>query len=310
MSEIENISKVETALRSQREAWREVVARTAQYSARDLPREAPKRILFFGVGSSHFAARLCAYALLRDKTRIRIPMIGCSSQAIGKEIFPQRGDWAFAFTHRGRTPLTLQALEISRRAGAFCVLVSGQGTELPPESVMQAPDLVLHTSPLEKVDPHTVSVTSAICAVTTLLLPARAAEEWDALTSVGDPNLENLRKRVGQGPSILLGEWEGEWLAREGALKLMEIARVQARAFSSEEFFHGPDKSMGPDQGIWHIQIPEDGRTQDIARLKPQHEIGIYGGSALAWIPALVELQWAALAVALNRGVDPDGTPI
>lgn len=34
--------------------------------------------------------------------------------------------------------------------------------------------------------------------------------------------------------------------------------------------------------------------------------LDIYGGSPLAWVPALIELQWLALAVALNRGVNPD----
>jgi fructoselysine-6-P-deglycase FrlB-like protein len=294
------MSGVERALRSQRDTWRSVVSRTSQYGARDLPREAPKRIFLFGVGSSYFAAKLCGFAILRDKTRIRIPVISVPSLAIGREVFPTRGDWVFGFTHRGKTPSTLMALEYCRREGAFTVLVTGKGVSLG--SKFQ--DLVLETCEQESVEPHTVSVTSAICAVTTLLLPVRAAEEWDALTSVGDPPLELLKKRAGKGPDVLVGEWEAEWLAREGALKLMEMAKTPVRAFGSEEFFHGPKFSLkGP---LWHVRMPEDFRMGEIADLRPAHSIDIYGGSALAWVPALVELQWLALATALNLGVDPD----
>ncbi|MBU6375716.1 MAG: hypothetical protein KGQ59_06955 [Bdellovibrionales bacterium] len=293
-------SGVERTLRSQRDVWRDVVARTSQYGARDLPREAPKRIFLFGAGSSHHAAKLCGYALLRDKTRIRIPVISCSSMQMGREFFPGRGDWAFAFTHRGKTETTIQALEMCRREGAFTVLVAAKGIDLG----QGYHDLLLETCPLEVVEPHTAAVTSAICAVTTLLLPARAAEEWDALTSVGDPNLELMCRRAGLGPEIIVGEWEGQWLATEGALKLMEMAKVPARPFGSEEFFHGPKFSVTG--GIWHVRMAEDIRIKDLAALKPAHTIDIYGGSPLAWVPALVELQWLALAVALNRGIDPD----
>lgn len=295
-------SVVEQTLRAQRDVWRTVVSRTSQYGARDLPREVPKRIFLFGVGSSYFAAKLCGFAILRDKTRIRIPVISCPSLAIGKEFFPTQGDWVFGFSHRGKTPSTLMALQHCRREGAFTVLVAAKGVKLPSEFQ----DLTLETCEAEKVEPHTVSVTSAICAVTTLLLPVRAAEEWDALTSVGDPPLELMRKRAGKGPDVLIGEWEAEWLAREGALKLMEMAKIPARAFGSEEFFHGPRYSVKNGSGIWHVRMPEDIRMGEIADMRPAHSIDIYGGSALAWVPALVELQWLALATALNLGVDPD----
>jgi fructoselysine-6-P-deglycase FrlB-like protein len=294
------MSGVERTLRAQRDVWRDVVARTSQYGARDLPREAPKRIFLFGTGSSHHAAKLCGYALLRDKTRVRIPVISCSSQQMGREFFPTRGDWAFGFSHRGRTDSTLKALEMCRREGAFTVLVAGKGVDLA--SSFQ--DLILHTCPQESVEPHTVAVTSAICAVTTLLLPARAAEEWDALTSVGEPSLELMCRRAGLGPEAIIGEWEGQWLAKEGALKLMEMAKLPVRSFGSEEYFHGPRYSVTG--GVWHVRMPEDTRMEDITKIKPAHTIDIYGGSPLAWVPALIELQWLALAVALNRGVNPD----
>jgi hypothetical protein len=54
---------------------------------------------------------------------------------------------------------------------------------------------------------------------------------------------------------------------------------------------------------IWHVSMPKDPRNNE---LKPAHSIGVFGASPLAWVPALVELQWMALATALNLGRNPD----
>ena len=293
------MSIVEDTLRSQHEVWAEICGRVSRISTRELTPEAPKRILMFGLGSSHFAARLSAYALTRDKTRQRIPVISCSSMSIGPEIIPMKGDWAMAFTHRGKSRATLKALEIAEQMGAFTIAITAQGIE----EVRNA-RYVLQSSPLERCEPHTAGVTGSICAATTLLLGQKAADEWDALRMLPDPNLDMYRDRAKMGPTMLLGEWEGEWLAREAALKMMEMARLPVRVFGSEEFFHGPKMSLQENDSIWHIALPRDSRTPEIpAALR----VELAGGSPLAFLPPLVELQWLSLAVALNRAVDPDG---
>lgn len=292
------MSEVETALRGQREVWREIIDRVPHSTARELPIEAPKRILLFGLGSSLYAARLIAWTLLRDRSRLRVPVVACSSLSVGLEVQPQRGDWAFAITHRGAKKATLAALELCDRVGAFTIQVSGKGAPVP-----EVARLGVETSPLEKCEPHTMSMTGAVCAITSMLMGPKALEEWEALRSIGEPDLEHLRDRVGEGPAVLLGEWEGYWLAREGALKLMEMARLPVRAFGSEDFFHGPRFSVKPDDKIWHISMPKDPRNDEI---RADQRIDIFGASPLAWVPALVQLQWMSLATALNRGVNPD----
>jgi|GEM_PF-6386333 len=94
-----------------------------------------------------------------------------------------------------------------------------------------------------------------------------------------------------------------EWIAREGALKFMEMARLPVRAYGTEEYFHGPRQSLGELERLWHVSLSRDPRNDDI---KPDHRIGVFGSTPLAWIPALVELQWLSLATAVNRGIDPD----
>ncbi len=292
------MSVVEKTLRDQRECWSKIIERVGHISSRELPMEAPKRIILFGLGSSHFAARLIAFSLMRDKNRSRIPVVACSSMSIGSEVQPQKGDWCFAISHRGGSQPTNDALTLCERVGAFPILVAGEGA-----NVVESARYVIPTVPIETVEPHTIAVTGAICAVTSLLGGPKAMEEWDALRSIGDPSLETLKRKVGQGPTLIVGEWEGAWLAREGGLKLMEMARLPVRIFGSEEWFHGPRFSQRKDEVIWHVHLPKDPRADQI---QAAHTVSVFGATPLAWMPALVELQWLALAVALNRGVNPD----
>lgn len=291
------MSLVEETLRTQRETWKEICDLTTTMGG-DLPPESPKRILLFGIGSSHHAARLCGYSLMRDRNRTRVPVFAFSSLEMGVSIVPQAGDWCFGFSHRGGTEATRKALEMADRHGAFTAQVSGRGVERPEYVRMMLP-----TSAQEKVEPHTVSVTGAVCAVTSLLLGIKVLEEWDALRWLGDPNLDLMRERAGQGPAVILGEWEGYWIAREGALKLMEMARLPARSFGSEEYWHGPRHSVQAKDRLWHISMARDERG---SALDAAVRIEVAGLSPISWIPALVEMQWLSLATALNLGVDPD----
>ena len=291
-------TQTERNLRAQRESWAEIAERSTNISNREFPHEPPKRILLFGVGSSHYAARLTAYAIQRDRIRLRTPVVACSSMDIGSEVMPQKGDWVYGFTHRGGTAVTRNALEICDRVGAFPIVVCGKGAAVP-----ETARLALETVEIETVEPHTISVTGAICAATCQILGSKCAEEWDALKFAPTPDLDTLRRRAGKGPSVILGEHEGEWLAREGALKLMEMAKLPVRAFGSEEFFHGPKFSVNPEDSIWHVSVSKDPRQAEIT---PAYRVNVTGGSPLAFMPALLELQWLALAVALNRDVNPD----
>ncbi|MBL7716463.1 MAG: hypothetical protein JNL01_13440 [Bdellovibrionales bacterium] len=301
MSDSETTSQtiVETALRSQREYWKSIPEKVLAIPGQEFPHEGPRRVILLGVGSSYFAAKLTAYTLIRDRSRIRIPVLVCKSTGFGVEVLPSRGDWVIGFTHRGRTESTLKALDMASQLGCFTIQVSAQ-------DVIQAPGakFLLETTPVEKAEPHTMAVTGSICAVTTLLSGIKLAEEWEALRSLGDPDLDLMKKRAGKGANILLGEWEGEWIAREGALKLLEMAGLPARAYSSEEFFHGPRFEYSREKDvIWHVSLPKDPRE---SMIRAAHSIGVYGSSPLAWVPALVEMQWLALATALNLGVNPD----
>jgi fructoselysine-6-P-deglycase FrlB-like protein len=243
-------------------------------------------------------ARLVAYSLLRDPQYPRIPLVPCTSLAVGREVFPQEGDWALAFSHRGRNRPTLAALEACEAAGAHTVFVTAQGAAEPRPG-----RFLLPTGALERCEPHSIAITGAVCAATTFLLGEKAAAEWREISLAADPDLTRCREEVGPGPDVILGEGIAEWVAREGALKFIEMARHPVRAYGSEEFFHVTSWCMKPGELVWHLALPEDPRSGEIEAAR---RFPILSATPLAWVNALIELQWLALALALNRGEDPD----
>lgn len=302
-------SQTELALRAQRGDWKVITERVTHKECRELPHQVPRRILFFGVGSSLHVAHLSAWALRRDRTRVRIPIVAVSSRAVGEDFIPQKGDWAIGISHRGRTEATSQAMDVCAREGAFCFQVSGRDAPRMPGA-----HFFLETVEQEVVEPHTRSVTGAICAITSLLLGNRALEEWEAIRSMGDPSLESCLEIFDRvpAPNVFVGEWEGEWIAREAALKFMEMARWPTRVYGTEEFFHGPRQAgMGEAalvepafvNRVWAVEHASDTRARE---LRAPRGFSFLGTTPLSFMPKLVELQWMALALALKRGINPD----
>jgi fructoselysine-6-P-deglycase FrlB-like protein len=228
---------------------------------------------------------------------VRCPVFAFPSQVIGTEFIPQKGDWAFGFSHRGKTPHTIDAIQKFKSAGALSILVAGQQAES-----MAPVDSILKTTPMERCEPHSFSVTGAICALTTLILGNGISKEWERLASEADPDLEQCKDQSKKGSQILLGEWEGEWVAREGALKLMEVAKIPVRAYGTEEYFHGPKHSTKESDAVWWVKGSNDERAKKLNTLKIEYA----SGSPLGWVSALIQLQWLALGTAINLKVDPD----
>ncbi len=295
-------SQVEQTLLAQKSEWLQIAKRTMLETISEIPHETPRRIFLFGVGSSHFAAQLTGSALLRSWYRAKSQVVACQSLDVGTRVFPSKGDWCLAFTHRGKTPATLKALQFCEKMGAYTLLITGQleGYEVPPFVKLH-----MQSSTAETVEPHTKSVTGAICAATTLMLGSEVQDEWNRLGEELNPDLAQCRERIGRSapPTWILGEYEGEWLAREISLKIMEMAFVQSKAFGTEEFFHGPRYSHLAEDTLWHFSTETDARNAD---LSPSLRIAVDTQSPVSFITSLVEAQWLTLAVALNKGVDPD----
>lgn len=275
------MSIVEETLHLQRAALKETASRAAAAKA---PPKAPRRVLLFGLGSSRHAAHLTAETLLSAgcTTELR----PCSPLAIGHDVVAERGDLAIGFSHRGTNKMVHAALDACKKAGASVALISAEGT-----------GGTISSGPLERCEPHTVAVTGAVCAATSWI--TRRAELWAPVY-----DREEKRYELSDAPTVLLGERAGEWVAREAALKLMEMAHWPTRVYGSEEFFHGPSWIIKPEDRVWHVATPGDARTTEIKAARRITADVVDG--PVGWANALIELQWLALALALKRGVDPD----
>jgi glucosamine 6-phosphate synthetase-like amidotransferase/phosphosugar isomerase protein len=289
---------VHEALLQQKKVWRKLVDEIPRSGiAQALPPILPNRIILFGVGSSYHAAKLTALTLIRHMPprlgKAAIQILSCSSNQLGLEFTPSKDDWVIAFSHRGKTESTRRALEYCRKSGAFTIMVAARGADIPASVRLHLP-----SSDLEKCEAHTVGLTSAICAATLLILGSRAAEVWMKYSRLRDFDLKELKKQDLISPTLLLGEWEGEWIVREIALKLTEIVGVRVPVYGAEEFFHGPSalsERLGTLDHIWYVALSGDLRQSQI------HSnvcLKVSRTQMLSWVPALVELQWLTLALA------------
>jgi len=310
-------TEVEKALRRQGDVWREITERGN--AVRELlPTTLPRRVIIFGVGSSHYAARLAVAELARgtrESHELRSPpVVAAFSTEIGQTVMPEAGDWAIAITHRGSTEATNSALRRAQQRGAVTIQVSAQGVTCPHWS-----QALLETSERETCEPHTKSMTGAICAVTNLVQP-KLAQYWLERAKAYDPDALMREAKAAQekvarhAPVLLLGEGAGEWIAREAGLKVMEMAHVPVRVFNTEEYRHGPWYSTVANDRTW-ITGSQDSidsgavlKAYDGPLDESMMEIFGYDPAvALDWLKPLAALQWRALALALSLDVNPDG---
>lgn len=308
-----SLSKVEETLRAQRGDWTEIARRTMAADA--LPLMRPHRIFLHGIGSSESAAVISRLCLRTWGEYVRgawgnVPIFARSSVRLFEERTPAPNDWVFAFSHRGGTEETRLAQKRAADCGASCFWITTQ--ELGEDVVNDLPGVGsgfwIGAGKREICEPHTRALTDAIVVATTLLGGKEILERWEALSSLPNPDLERLQKRVGKGPRLVLGVGSDVALSREGALKLMEMARLPVRSFEWTEYHHGP----------WMSEMTKGKTTRDLG----ETDVWQVGEAAFTArlpralsftdsdpIQRLVELQWASLAVALNLGVDPDGPP-
>jgi len=314
------VSEVEKALQSQRSLWPGVSER-----AIDLGDEAqtsgdrPHRIILVGEGSSLSAAQLAYWMLrkqgLRREWKASKLFVFSAADALLSESFDS-SDFLIGVTHRGRTQTVSDVLKKGRARGARCARVLSQDVTLK----VRASELRVPTGPLEKVEPHTQALSTALCALTSFLGESKYWKKfWRQAALNPDPSLSELRydlkKRYGRssGPQILVGRADGEALARELQLKFLEMARFPSWVFSSESFFHGPQWALAA-KGRPEMLIPSTffrEARRDEYRLRrtaefPSVSEGIGGSPCAQVLENLVRCHWMALALALNLGLNPD----
>lgn len=291
-------SVVEHSLERQKDIWKNLLEEPAvKARTQSIALLGVDRIILTGLGSSLHAAEFAAHALRGALGFEQREVLAVSAMHLNQYTF-STSDLCIAVTHRGSPGPTLDALKFAKSRGAqTAVTVSKEvnlGKDFGP---------VLSTTEIEKVEPHTFSLTGAVLAVTTALAPLEFVPLWNKEIEKPNPNLADLTSRFQKSPTVLLGEGIGETLAKEAHLKLIEMASVIARPYNSEHYFHGPHFAHSPQDKVWWFETAKDPRK---SRIKALNQWTVDESSRLGFMDTLVSLQWSALALALNLKQNPD----
>lgn len=297
---------------------------------------ATTRVLLVGSGTSHHAARLARTSAARP-ARALVPgdaLHGEEDLGLGPDLL------VVGVSQSGRSTGTRAVLDRARAAGSPTLLVTGDPVPAGPGG----PAVLDVGCGPERVGPKTKGFTATVVALHLLLrtlddpagaslaglddLPARvravladAAPAADAVCARPAPDAVHV---------VTWGRWHP--VADEGALKVLETARVPVDVWDVEEFLHGPHRRLGP--GSLLVVVGDDdgpaahaealaafvveigGRVLQVrtgahrtvphgAAADRHARVGVGDGPA-APLVAAVALQLLAVALTCARGLTPE----
>jgi fructoselysine-6-P-deglycase FrlB-like protein len=279
------MSLIAEEIRDQPRAW-SAAAELASRMPEALP--AGERIAVIGCGSSWHAAK--ALAALRELSgQGETDAFAASEARLGRGY-----DRVVAISRSGATTEIRRALEV---VGSPTTTVALTGN--PSSAVAAASDLVVD---LSFADDRSVVqsrfVTTVACfgrACIGLDVEALLADAQLALTEPHPVDPADVDRAV-----ILAREWR-VGLADAAALTLRETAQVWAESYPAMEYRHGPIATAGPGAAVWLLDRPPEGLTDEITAT---------GATVLTTrldpLAELVRIQRLAVALAEQRGLDPD----
>jgi glucosamine 6-phosphate synthetase-like amidotransferase/phosphosugar isomerase protein len=239
------------------------------------------RVVFTGCGTSFHAAQTGGLAV----------------QALEAVLDPPEADVMVCVSHEGATALTLEA---ARAFGGPKWLVTGRA-DGPLADL--AEEVVVCTPEIERSWCHTASYTCAVAAITAL--------RGEDVSWLPDAVEEELARAVDAPPhdKILVAGAGRDWpTAQEAVLKLREGARVSAGAHQTEQLLHGHLAAI--DESVRAYVLEGEGRAAERARdaVRALETVGCETTLVATRHPAvdIVQFQLLTLALADERGVDPD----
>lgn len=274
-------------IESQPATWRRALHETAE-SARAQFTRPGERMLVLGCGTSAFVAE--SFAALREAAGF-----GVTDARYASEPRPWRDyDSVLVLTRSGTTTEVLDALR-ELPAGVHRIAVTG----VPGSPVAELVDEVVD---LSFADEESVVQTRF---PTTLLLLARAAFGED-VSALGDEAADRLGRPLGLATTgfehfVYLGSGWTYGLAQEAALKIREAAQAWAESYPLLDYRHGPLAVAGERTLVWIIGRSDQSLVDTIAATGAT--VRTSSGDPLV---ELVDAQRLAVAIAADRGLDPD----
>ena len=278
-------SRTEQELASQPGCWRRA-AQLAAEVATALPARG-ERVAVAGCGTSWFMAQ--SYAAAREASGH-----GETDAFAASEMPPgRRYDRVLVLSRSGTTTEILQLLDrLSGTVPTVALTVAGT-------PAAQAAGVAID---LGFADEESV-VQTRFATTELALLRAHLGEDIEAAAAAAEralaaplpPEVLTARQFTFLGTGWTYG------LANEAALKLREAAGMWTEAYPAMEYRHGPIAVTAAGSIVWLLGTPPDGLDGEIAAA---------GGTA--WfsnedpLAELVRVQRVAVALARDRGLDPD----
>jgi fructoselysine-6-P-deglycase FrlB-like protein len=278
--------RTEQEVASQPACWRRAGQLAADFAG-VLPARG-ERVAVAGCGTSWFMAQ--SYAAAREASgHGETDAFAASEMPLGRAY-----DRVVLLSRSGTTTEIVQLLERLRGTAPTVAITAVPGTPVP-----EAADAVIDLSFADEE-----SVVQTRFATTELVLlrahlgvdPGPAAGAAERVLAAPLP-AEMLAARQ----FTFLGTGWTYGLANEAALKLREAAGMWTEAYPAMEYRHGPVAVTGEGSIVWMFGTPPDGLGSEIATA---------GGTS--WfsdedpLAELVRVQRVAVALARDRGLDPD----
>jgi len=275
---------VEAEIASQPESWRRAAALAAELKA-VLP-SGGGRIAFSGCGTSFYVAQTVA-ALWEAGGHGQ-------ADAFASSEMPTRTDYD-AVVVISRSNTTTEVVDLLHRLDG-AVTVAVVGVHPGPISSIATRALGLPFADEESVV-QTRFATSVIAAFRALLgddveqLAVQAAKVLHEPT----PRFEGAHRFVflGTGPAV--------GLAHEAGLKMREASQTVTESYPAMEYRHGPIALAEPGVVVWMLGTPPPGLIEDIRRTG-----ATVVNDDLDPLVDLVRIQSVAVAIAHEKGLDPD----
>ncbi|HEY7573447.1 MAG TPA: SIS domain-containing protein [Nitrososphaeraceae archaeon] len=307
------ISYYEANVLNQLQEWKRIIIQSHLPSAIYTTNSQQRRLIFVGIGSSYWAARISEF-LWRE--HVSPDCISLHSYDLVKSRFLiSTNDIFVLFSHRGTKTFSLQALEIAKKSGATTILVTGIGS--PGNS---SADIRIETCAQENCGAFTISLTSAIARII----------QWIGLQSNKEIIVrfnETIDKiqlpfNIVRLPSyttnfVIVGDLIREAVAHEVSLKISETCYLPVRSFGLEQFLHGPKVTIDKQSSILAFTSKTELRKESL--LKYAEAIGsevieINEDTSgfddipqdFVWLAQLLYGQYMALELSRRLGTNPD----
>lgn len=274
---------VDTEIRSQPSTWRQAAELLPEVAG--LLPASGVRVAVVGCGTSWFVAQ--AYATLREAAGHGMT----DAFAASKYPHDREYDLVVALSRSGTTSEVVDLL--GRIPGATLLITAVEGSA----AAGAADDVIV----LSFADESSV-VQTRFATTTLALLRAHLGEDVEPAARDAEHALEiDVLGLTDVDQTTFLGRGWTVGLAAEAALKTREAAQFWSESYPAMDYRHGPVSIAQPGRNVWALgEVPPGLRqeVEDTGARFVHHDIDP--------LAALVVAQRFAVALATQRGLDPD----